>query len=330
MQLLDAITNTANFYHHTRKTKEDYVNTVTHFFENYYGGKDNQNPTILDKSIQDIKKDQNNFALDIQEGLKSYPNDKYTLTCRLEQLIFYLNLKNNFTLTDTLLENFKHKDKNERLLKILKYLHTGEKSRQDIAENFGISDRALASDLKTLQDGFDFMGSNMQIRKLERGKNTYTSMIHPIFLALNTEEIYSMTVGLKLLSYGTVFEESMNRVADKIYKQLSDHATQIADSHTDGEKVTFNDGTLDFIGTYSLMQQSRTPFAYYLKEPIPCKVTYLQNGKEAEVIGTLHLDEGGYDRVVVQADGVGIDVYMDDVVNICRAADHYPMKYKNK
>lgn len=269
MKLIDEINDSVNYLQGSRKYKEDYIDAVCNFFENYYGGKNNARTDILIQPVQHIKNDQNNFALDILEGLKSYPNDKYTLACRLENLLQHLKRRYDLSLSDSLLANFKHKDKNERLLKILKYLHTGEKTRQDIAENFGISDRALATDLKTLQNGLEFMGSHMKIRELERKKNTYTSMIHPIFLALNTEEIYSMTVGLKLLSHGTVFQESMNRVADKIYKQLSVYATGIVENHTDGENVVFEAGDLRFMSTYALMKKSKTPFAYYLKEPHP-------------------------------------------------------------
>jgi len=114
-------------------------------------------------------------------------------------------MKYGFCYEKTLLSNFKYKDRSERLLKMLKYLHSGAKKREQIAHDFGISERTLADDLKNLLDGFLFLENTMKISVLERKKNTYHSLIHPIFLALNTSEIYALTVGLKILCQDTVF-----------------------------------------------------------------------------------------------------------------------------
>lgn len=64
------------------------------------------------------------------------------------------------------------------------------------------------------------------------------------------------------------------------------------------------------------MQQSEKPFAYFLKEPLVCKVTYRGNGEMAEISGTLHLAEAGYDRIVVHSDGEKTEVKVDNVLSI--------------
>jgi len=304
-----------------KKAREEYVRLLSQFFEKYYGGKNNEEARadILRKSMDDIEKDQDSFALGLTEGIRSYPNDKYALACRLEDFIIYLRCRRGFTVSEDLLSNYKCKDKNERLLKILKYLHTGGKSRAEIAEAFGISERALSADLNLLQNGYTFLGNEMKIRELGRGTNTYSSMIHPIFLALNTEEIYTMTVGLKLLGKNTVFAESIGRVADKIYEQLSHYAKEMVDSHVDGESVTFGQSDLVFLNSYELMRKSRRPFPYFLKEPLLCQIVYQENGQMTEITGILRLAESGYDRVVVQSKNGETEIHMDDVESIVRA-----------
>ena len=217
-----------------------------------------------------------------------------------------MKIKFGFAFSEDFFLNMNNLDRTERLLKTLKYLHSGDKNREQIAKHFGISARALAVDLKTLLDGFNFMESTMQISKLERKKNTYRSMIHPVFLAMNTSEIYALTVGLKLLSQGTVFEDSLGSIADKVYKQLSEYAKEMADQHTDDLNISFEAGELNFINSYELFIRRNCPFSYFLKEPLPCEVTCLENGKQLTLSGVLKLarvdGELTYDRIVVQTD----------------------------
>ena len=154
------------------------------------------------------------------------------------------------------------------------------KSREEIADHFGISERQLNDDLKILLDGFEFMDCSMQINKIVRKKNTYNSVIHPVFLALRTDEIYSLTVGLKLLSRGTVFEQSLGHIADIVYKQLSRYAKEVADCHAEEHKMDFEEEDLTFISSEKYMERTSRAFAYFLKEPINCIVTYLENGNQ--------------------------------------------------
>lgn len=300
------------------------IRAVCSFFQNYYGGKSKgrkeERPDILGAQIKDVINDQG-FAAGLLDGVKSYSNDKYILSCRLEKLLNYIKRKYGLASEGISLENFKYRDRNERRLKMLKYLHSGEKSRAQIAEDFGISERVLSGDLKELVDGFEFMGSTIRISELERKRNTYRSIIHPVFLAMNSDEIYAMTVGVKLLSQGTVFEESLGRIADEVYKQLSEYAKEMVDSHTDGDRISFRDDDLQFIGTCDLMVRRQKPFSYFLKEPILCEVTYLEDGKKVRISGTMHLTGGwvpAYDRIVVQSEGEMREIDIKTVSRISR------------
>lgn len=298
------------------------VDALGTFFKNYYGGKESlsKRSDILEIKIRDILADPDDFNYCVIAGIRSYPNDKYKLTCRLEH--FFKHLKTRFGLpySKDLFSNFNYRDKSEKLLKMLKYLHSGDKSRAQIAEDFGIRERSLADDLNILIDGFEFMDSRMQIAELKRKKNSYSSLIHPIFLAMNSSEIYALTVGLKLLSEGTVFQDSLSSIADKVYKQLSGHAKDMVDQHTDEQRISFEEEELKFINTAELFQRRDINFTYFLKEPVLCKVTYLENGKRSTLQGILKLaDEKGelkFDRVIVETDGAKQEVEINYVIKI--------------
>ncbi|MGC7873385.1 hypothetical protein ACPUYX_17910 [Desulfosporosinus sp. SYSU MS00001] len=110
------------------------------------------------------------FSMYFFTVLKSCPR-------RIEHLLKHLNSKYKFGLDLTFLEQLKARDGYDRLLKILQYLHSGSHTREELSKTFGISERALSDDLNTLKDGFEFMGTTMKISELERGSNTYNSLM---------------------------------------------------------------------------------------------------------------------------------------------------------
>ena len=314
------------FYENNKKLKavkkEDYENLVS-FFDSYYGGKsiDREEYGIMDTSMGGILSDSSDFIINIVQGVKSYPNDKSKLSERLEIFLNHLNNKYDLEYNENIFENFKIKDKNERLLMMLKYLHSGEKSRSDIAEDFGISERTVADYISTLQDGFSFLGTEMNIRGLERTTNKYNSLIHPIFSALNSSEIYSLTVGLKLLSKDTVFEDSLGRIANLVYEQLSDNSKEMIDKHKE-DTISFGNDKMKFIDSRKLGQMHDSPFAYFLKEPIECIVTYNDGGKYINSKGILKLAKPSignkYNKVIIENVEGAIILDMDKVMSIKR------------
>lgn len=304
------------------KLKDDDYNNLESFFWDYYGGKayDRIDFKVQDKGIERIL-EEDDFLLNIIEGVRSYPNDKAKLSERLELFLDYLEKKYKFTYNKRAFENFKIKEKNERLLLMLKYLHSGDKSRADIAEEFGISERAVSDYINKLQDGFEFLGTQMSIQGLDRGTNKYRSLIHPTFLALNSSEIYALTVGLKLLSKDTVFEESLGRIADLVYEQLSETSKEMIDVHKDNT-VHFKADEMKFINSMKLGQMQDSPYSYFLKEAIECIVSYRDNEKVEYHKGILKLaqpSEGNiYDKVVIFNGDESIVLEMDKIMKIER------------
>ncbi|TJX14583.1 hypothetical protein E9840_05810 [Tissierella creatinini] len=306
-----------------RLKKDDYENLVL-FFESYYGGKgiDEIEHEVLKTNLVNLLDPDGDFMDNIIEGIKSYPNDKSKLSLRLEMFLDHLNNRFKFEYDKNRFGNFKIKDRNERLLMMLKYLHSGERSRENIGEDFGISERTVANDLSILQNGFEFLGTEMSIQALERGTNKYRSLIHPVFLALNSAEIYSITIGLKLISKGTVFEESLGRIADVVYEQLSESSRNMIDEHED-ETVYFGNDKMKFIDSRKMGQMYDSPYSYFLKEPIECIVTYDEDRERIKYRGKLKLSEPTqgniYNKVKIETNEGLIVLDIDKILRIDRA-----------
>ena len=153
-------------------------------FPNFFGGvskeQNRKREDVLSWRIEEIAKRHDRFTIGLDEGISSYTNNKYILVRRLEKLIEHLNKKYGLSIDTSSFEKYKCEGRTERLLRLLKYMHSGEKSREEIADHFGISERQLNDDLKILLDGFEFMDCSMQINKIVRKKNTYNSVIHPV------------------------------------------------------------------------------------------------------------------------------------------------------
>lgn len=300
------------------KERQKEAEKLKNWFVNYYQSTDDINEVDINK----IAADTDEFAFKIIDGIRSFPNDKYKLSLRIEQLVGTLKRDFNLDIEIPEIDNFKYKDRNERLMKILKYLHEGNKSRAEIAETFGISERTLSEDIKDLFNGYEYMGTTMQISEMERGSNTYKSLIHPIFHALHMKEIYAMTIGMKLMGKGTVFETDFNRISNQVYTQLSDVAKKIIDETALEVNLEFHEDPMHFMNTYTMWKEKYTPYTYFLKDPIKCKVEYNINDEVKEVEGVLKLkdnDEFPGKKIIINTDRNSFEMDIDNVIRIVRA-----------
>lgn len=86
--------------------------------------------------ILEIKEE---FVYDIIAGIRVMAKDKFSNVMRIKHLLRYMNYKYSFGFDLGVFQYMKWKDREERLLMILKYLHSGHRNREQIAEQFGIS-----------------------------------------------------------------------------------------------------------------------------------------------------------------------------------------------
>ncbi|MCD6435041.1 MAG: winged helix-turn-helix transcriptional regulator [Clostridiales bacterium] len=297
-----------------KKERQKEAEKLKKWFEHYY-------QSNIEISIGEIVGNPDEFAIKIIEGIRSFPNDKYKLSLRIEQLVDYLKREFNLIIEIDEIENFKYKDRNERLMKILRYLHEGNKSRAEIAETFGISERTLSEDLKDLFNGYEFMGTTMKISEMKRGSNTYRSLIHPVFHAFHMKEIYAMTIGMKLMGKGTVFESDFNRISSQVYTQLSDVAKDMIDEAALEVDLKFYEDSMHFMNTAEIAKEMGKPYTYYLKEPIQCKVIYKVDGEVEEAVGIIKLsnnDKSLGKKIIMKTDQNTFEIDIENIIKIDR------------
>lgn len=251
-------------------------NTVLRMLTNFFKQQDS-----LNNDVQLILNNLTEFLGKTADGIQSYRRDKNKLNDYIRDFLFFFSSRHHITIDiETYFPPLKFQEKSERMIEILKYLHEEPKTREEIAQHFGISERALSDDLSELQNGsYSFLGYNMKIN-LRRGDNTYDSTIHPAFLPLNLSEVYALTIGLKLTGKGTAFEDVFNYVSDCIYDQLSAYGQRRISDKAKATSIHFSDEHKkayryeEDILNANLKQKRSQMFAYYLKSGALCEIEY--------------------------------------------------------
>lgn len=254
------------------RDKNIILKMLTNFFKQHWD---------LSSDVQLILNNLTEFLEKNADGIQSYRRDKNKLNYYIRDFLLFFGSQHHITIDiETYFPPLKFREKSERMIEILKYLHEEPKTREEIAQHFGISERALNDDLSELQNGsYSFLGYNMKIN-LRRGDNTYDSTIHPIFLPLNLSEIYALTIGLKLTGKGTAFEDIFNYVSDCIYDQLSTYGQRRISEKAKATNVYFSDEHNkayryeEDILNANLKQKRSQMFAYYLKSGALCEIEY--------------------------------------------------------
>lgn len=283
----------------------------------------------LNTDISIILKNLDEFLQKTADGIWSYKKNKNNLNYYVRNFFNFVSKYHGVEIdVDTYFPPLRFLEKTERMIEILKYLHEGPKTREEISEHFGISDRALSDNLNELQSGdYSFLGYSMKIN-LKRGENTYDSTIHPVFLPLNLSEVYALTVGLKLTGRETVFKDIYDYIADCIYDQLSSYgkrrisekAKEIGVHFTDVHRKAYR--FEEDILNSKLGKKRQQMFSYYLKSGEPCEIEYDTKEGIKTVVGRVVLatDKGkGYltNRILVINEGQEkIEIDINKVLSI--------------
>lgn len=126
----------------------------------------------------------------------------------------------------------------------------------------------------TLEKGWTILGNKIKIYCDDgpAGRISYNSTVHPLLLALNLTEVYTLTVGLKEMAKGTVYQDVAGYLADAVYSQLSDY----------GEKILAGTGQNNlrqisprFRQERPVLEQSRgANLIYLMKQGQRCRTKY--------------------------------------------------------
>lgn len=269
---------------------------------------------LLHVSIDDVKNNTETFMMKTIDGIHSYTRSKKRLANSLRHFFMHLNERYNLHINiDQYLPLGKYMEMYERRLELLKFLQEEPKTREQIAEYFGISQRTVQDDLDILQSGeFDFLDYNMKI-ELEYGDNTYDSTIHPIFLPLNLSEVYALTIGLKMLGDNHIFSDMYDYIAESIYSQLSPYGKRIIEKSAKKEQIALKGiDAKEYRYEYDLLDdllkdKRQGMYTYFIKSGEDCEIEYLEAEESKTIIGKVETARNGrgkraYDRIVVRTD----------------------------
>ena len=126
-------------------------------------------------------------------------------------------------------------DSTEKTIYLLKYLQGGEepatevqRTMQDIADHFGISNTAAGSIWGSLEYGINLLGSDIKITRRSIRGNNYDNTVHPVFLALNLTEAFFLTEVLRrvfdaLTGENKRWQDTAADIAYDVRRQLSEN-----------------------------------------------------------------------------------------------------------
>lgn len=310
--------NTIKNYLHWVLRDKKAANPIINFFQRTY------NLTAADDIRTLIQKLQEHPEL-VYDKLRNYSQDKAEVKNRLAYLLQRLAL--DFQLDwdqETYFGTGLYLDGDRRLLEMLKYLHSGAKTREEIANHFNISEKSLSDDLKVLQDDYSFMGQNMKIT-LKRGDNTYESTIHPIFLPLNLTEIFALTIAIKtLVDESNLLKDHLHNISDRIFQQLSPYASEKILRDAEKYNITFNHVPTCYnpesnYTSHERKERLNENLIHFIKLGEPREVRFIHEGHEISKIGIPKFSPttDSWERIsLIEFDNTLTEISIDQIIDI--------------
>lgn len=219
--------------------------------------------------------------------LQKESRDKQKTAERLRMFITYLNVNYDvgFDIEEGLPKVFSYEA--ERQLDLLKAIHEPQ-TKNDLIHQYAISDKTLGQDLSDLEMGKSFLGQNIRIDRLEGREIRYVSSVHPVFMAMNLSEIFSLTIGLIKLGENTSMKKTYTHIANIIYNQLSPYAQKLIKARGEELGIHFiEDKRYRDYRQEKLYKESNKEDAllYAVKSGERCKVTYKEEDQLFERSG---------------------------------------------
>lgn len=212
-------------------------------------------------------------------------------------------------------------DNNMRRIAIVKYLQNVEYRTTEIADVFMMTDRTMREEMRALEDGFQFMDTEVQI-ELEHEGWMYRMPLsnHPVFLNLTMDEVAAMTVGLvQSAKNNPIYRPQFESVAKKIYGGLTDYAKGRLNHLIDSQEMAefFEDEVVKY------ERQITTDLLTMLKAGCPGTIQIHHEGEDRVFIDCRVVGSENYDIIIETPDGKKLKFPIADVFSC-----EYEMKRK--
>lgn len=240
----------------------------------------------LDHTLSDILNNKESFIEDINYFLAGSRQGKYQYALRFETLLNYLNHHFQASIPIEFLNKYMTADDSQRRLKLLMSLHPGiNKSRKSIAkiaDEFGVDVKTIREDFNRLALNFSFLGSEIKIKGFDRNDN---SPVHPIFLALNSTQVYGLIYALKVLSSDTVVDQISQEIAASVYSQLSGFGKDLVADVFPPEELPENHKNKHICSDALLKEENKQVVLHAAAYKKTCSITFANGDQEKTVSG---------------------------------------------
>lgn len=192
----------------------------------------------------------------------------------------------------------KFRDTSELRIKLLKLLQSGEdtetyQSRESIANRLCMSVDALNQQIPPLKNGCYILGKKVVIPKLRARRNTYDKTIHPVFMTLNMDEVFFLTVQLRRLCAGSDSNTIAKELSYDVLSQLSNYAKEYILARADG--ISFEQRKETYHAPY---EKSLT---HLLKISEVCTLEF--KNENAEYTGVIRIGKGNDSYYLEETNG---------------------------
>lgn len=167
----------------------------------------------------------------IKNSILNYPNKKDSQVAIYKKFVAFLNEKKGIPVRVDF-PKISLDSSFDRQLFIVKYLQNEDARVADLPEKLWVSSRTIESDLARIQgktdDKISVCGREFFIPEesmpRHRGKVTFDSTLHPLFMTENLTQVIIMLEGLKHMAENPLYQRYAETTAANIWEQLSDYA----------------------------------------------------------------------------------------------------------
>ncbi len=251
--------------------------------------------------------------------IQSETRDKAKTAARFKEFLTYLNkyYQVDIHIDEVLPQVFSYEA--ERQLDLVKMLHE-PLTKGELVERYAVSEKTLAKDLNALGCGKFFLGQEIRLEEAEEGEMKYVSSAHPVFMAMNLSEIFTLTIGLIQLGKKTAMESTYNHIAHVVYNQLSPYAKNLIRQRGEELGIYFreNQGYRRYRQEKECKEGSmENALLYAVKSGKRCKISYIASEKIIEKSGHIRwIDFSTYKLLEQPGDQEGVLLDQANILNI--------------
>lgn len=282
-------------------------------------GKGIEGQINLSLTLDDLLKDSSSFQQNISDFIASKFNGKFQYTQRFESLINYINHKYKANISTEFLKKFQNKDADRRRLELLKFMHSelngSGKSMIKIAAEFGVDVKTIREDFNRLEKDFAFLDTEININGFDKNNNIHNSPVHPVFLALNSTQLYSLLFALKVMTNGTVLEDTSLSIANSIYSQLSELGENLVSDIYQASDLP-EGFKKQFVGSEVIFKEmGKQVIIHAAAYKIECTISYLDGDKKVKVSGIPKINpENEYNSFILTTPNDSLIIKGSDVM----------------